>query len=276
MISGFNRTRILTAILLAMAFAWPVAAEAQRRSPRGPSVRTVVYIGSGWYGPRYVYYDPYWQGRYGPYPPYGYYSRYDVLTTSIRLDVSPRQAQVFVDGYAAGIVDEFDGIFQRLRLEPGGHDITLYLPGYRTVTESLYLRPGADQRIRLEMERLSAGEVSEPPPAPAEAPAGRTADRPRRGEGAAQSAAPEAVTEAGAAEARGRFGSLALQIQPADAEIFIDGERWAPTGETRVSIRLPEGRHRVEVRKPGLSTFTEDVLIQRNRTLTLNVVLGGG
>jgi hypothetical protein len=90
------------------------------------------------------------------------------VTSALRIDVTPRDAEVFVDGYAAGIVDEFDGIFQRLRLEPGGHDITLYLPGYRTVTESLYLRPDGSHRIRLTMERLRPGETSEPPPAPSE------------------------------------------------------------------------------------------------------------
>lgn len=270
---------VITATIAVLAAAWPAAAEAQRHRPRrpGPAVRSVVYVGyAGWWGPRYAFYDPFWQGRWGPYPPYGY-RPYVVpygVTSALRIDVTPRDAEVFVDGYAAGIVDEFDGIFQRLRLEPGGHDITLYLPGYRTVTESLYLRPDGSHRIRLTMERLRPGETSEPPPAPSE----RT-DRYGGREGPVRSPERE-ETPAPEQERRdlaARFGTLAVRVQPADAEIVIDGERWsAPAGQSVVSIRLSEGRHKVEVRKPGFMTYTEDVLIQPGRTLTLNVSLTGG
>ena len=53
-----------------------------------------------------------------------------------------------------------------------------------------------------------------------------------------------------------------------------DGERWEDgrTGE-RILIQLPEGRHHVEVRREGASAYEEDVLIRRDRTLTLNVLL---
>ena len=37
----------------------------------------------------------------------------------------PRDAAVYVDGYYAGIVDDFDGVFQRLTLEVGPHRIEL-------------------------------------------------------------------------------------------------------------------------------------------------------
>ena len=51
-------------------------------------------------------------------------------------------------------------------------------------------------------------------------------------------------------------------------------KRWAAPAEgDRVSIRLPEGRHRLEVRKSGFSVYAEDVLIRRESTLTLNVGL---
>ena len=61
---------------------------------------------------------------------------------------------------------------------------------------------------------------------------------------------------------------------PADAEVFIDGERWAgPATSDRLTIRLATGRHRVEVRKQGLATYTEDVLIRQAATLSLNVSL---
>ena len=63
-------------------------------------------------------------------------------------------------------------------------------------------------------------------------------------------------------------------MQPGDAELLIDGERWnAPQGQDRIAVRLAEGRHHVEIRKAGYSTYVEDVLIRSNSTLALNVSL---
>ena len=41
-----------------------------------------------------------------------------------------------MDGAYAGIVDDYDGVFQRLDLEPGSHEIEIRSPG----------RPAADLR----------------------------------------------------------------------------------------------------------------------------------
>jgi hypothetical protein len=61
-------------------------------------------------------------------------------------------------------------------------------------------------------------------------------------------------------------------VQPADAEVLIDGEKWTgPAESQRLNIRLAAGRHRVEVRKAGYVTYTEDVLIRGEATMSLNV-----
>ena len=62
----------------------------------------------------------------------GYGYRLRAPDASVRLDVKPKEAEVYVDGYYAGVVDDFDGTFQRLRVEPGEHEIELWLDGYRT------------------------------------------------------------------------------------------------------------------------------------------------
>ena len=257
----------------------PRAADAQRR--RGPVGRSVVVIGGYSYAP--YWYDPWFQwGPYGPYgyPPYGYYGRVDD-TSSVRLEVTPRDAQVFVDGYAAGTVDDFDGIFQRLRIRPGNHQIALYLEGYRTVVQNLYLNPGGDQKIRLTMERLRAGEVSDPPPPasePEQAVAPPEPGRPGPGAGpfgpGPRRPPPPQTAER---EAPGRFGSLSLRVQPADAEILVDGERWSTSaGQDRIAIQLSEGRHHIDVHKDGFEPYAEDILIRRGATFTLNVSLSRG
>jgi hypothetical protein len=281
-VSLIRRTRSIVVLPAALALltVMPLSAEAQvrRRGPR-PAVRSVVVIGGYGYAP-YRFYGPRYQwGPYGyPYPPYGFgYAVRDELTSAIRLDVTPKDAQVFVDGYVAGQVDDFDGIFQRLRLRPGNHEITLYLDGYRTVVRNLYANPGSDQKIRLTLERLAPGEVSEAPARPTESdevdvqpargrqrpmPPGRGARRP-------VPADPEAPSEAPA-----RFGTLSLRVQPADAAISVDGERWTtPAGQDRIAIQLAEGRHRVEISQDGYAPYREDILIRRDNLFTLNVSL---
>jgi len=63
-------------------------------------------------------------------------------------------------------------------------------------------------------------------------------------------------------------------VQPADAEVFVDGERWTTSaGEDRLTIRLTDGRHHIEIRKDGFRRYLEDVLVRRNATMTLNVAL---
>jgi hypothetical protein len=88
------------------------------------------------YGYRPYGYRPGWSvnlyfGRpYGAYaydrPVYGYYGLTPGFAYgSLRIVDAPRDAHVFVDGYYAGIVDDYDGVFQRLNLEPGPHTIEI-------------------------------------------------------------------------------------------------------------------------------------------------------
>jgi hypothetical protein len=88
------------------------------------------------------------------------------LTGDLKTEVKPKQTEVYVDGYYAGIADDYDGAFQRLHTSPGGHAITLRLEGYRTVTQNIYVRPDSTSKLKATMEKLAPGEVSEPAPEP--------------------------------------------------------------------------------------------------------------
>ena len=108
-------------------------------------------------------------GPYGWYAPYAYAPAYPV-GSSLRLQVSPKETEVFINGYYAGTVDDFDGVFQRLHLGQGEHEVALYLPGHRTARQMIYLQPGGSFRIRHTMETLPAGSAPEPRPAPSRLP----------------------------------------------------------------------------------------------------------
>jgi PEGA domain len=121
-----------------------------------------------------TFYDPFW----GPFYPYGYrypygygypdwpYDYSSNITGDLKTDITPKQTEVYVDGYYAGVADDFDGAFQRLDMSPGGHAVTLRLEGYRTVTRNIYVRSNSTYKLKETMEKLAPGEVSEPVPGP--------------------------------------------------------------------------------------------------------------
>jgi len=94
-------------------------------------------------------YPAYGWGVYGVYPPYGRTPMYD--TGELRLRIRPRDSQVFVDGFFAGNVDDFDGNFQSLRLEQGGHKIEVRMPGFETLTIDVHIQPNRTLTIREEL-----------------------------------------------------------------------------------------------------------------------------
>jgi hypothetical protein len=49
----------------------------------------------------------------------------------LRLQVKPRDADVYIDGYYAGVVDDYDGRFQHLDLAPGPHHVQVRAAGYQ-------------------------------------------------------------------------------------------------------------------------------------------------
>jgi hypothetical protein len=284
----------VTLSLLAM-LAVPAIADAQRRAvPRSvaPRSRSTVIVGARFYNPYFFYrpffYDPwfspyaspFWYGAGYPFYPspyaYGGFGGFYDFASSLRLQVSPREAEVYIDGYYAGNVDNFDGVFQRLRLEPGEHELQLFMPGHRPFTQKIYLQPGSTFRVRHTMEPLAPGEpeparpmASPRPPQQRSEPYGR-ADRPNaRGPQRPSSRARE---RAGTTEAM--FGSVSLRVQPGDATITIDGERWegAPD-EDRLEVQLGAGTHTVEIRKDGYRTYITDVTVRPGETTPLNVSL---
>ena len=312
-----GRLACALAVLLSAGLLWPAPAEAQR--PRGPTTtaarravpaqravraRYPVYSrhyyrgypyswnwglywgwGSPWY-PYYAYGYPWYGGwgyrYYGPYP-YYYYDNY----ASVRVQASPREAQVYVDGYFVGVVDDFDGTFQRLRVAPGGHEITLHLNGYRNLSQRIYLQPHTTFRLQARLESIADGAPQDPVPAPN--PDAVRSEEYERG-------APEDETEpeppgppsrrwparqqaeqrqADHATQDARFGTLTLRVQPSDAEVTIDGAPWrgAADSDGVLSIQVPAGTHRVEIGREGYVSYVADVVVRANAATPLNVML---
>ena len=88
-----------------------------------------------------LYYNSYIWHPYSAYR-YGTYGSYGYPVGELRLKVQPRDAQVFIDGYYAGRVDDFDGVFQSLRLEEGEYQVEIVLPGYEPLAFDVRILPG--------------------------------------------------------------------------------------------------------------------------------------
>jgi hypothetical protein len=238
-----------------------------------------VLVSGGFYDPFWYdpwFYDPWWGYQYPPFP--YRLGRYD-LTGAIRLEVKPREAEVYVDGYYAGVVDDFDGVFQRLNVLPGAHEIALYLDGFRTVRQRLYVAPHNTFKLKYTMERLGAGEQPEPRPQPQnpppEAGGAQPVQTPGRGPAGRPPPPPEppqpGTTRGVEATA---YGTIAIRVQPSDADVLIDGEKWrGPDTTDHLAIEVAEGRHTVVIQKPGYRTYVTEVQVRAGETTTLNVSL---
>ncbi len=259
-------TLSLGTVALLTAPVFPEAAQAQgrRAARRAAPARAGGIVVAAYYRPLFLspfYYDPFYDPWWYPYPygwsPYGYGRPYYADTASVRLQVTPRETEVYVDGYYAGTVDDFDGMFQRLHLEPGEHDVTLYLAGHRSVHQKIFLQDRGTFRIRHSMEPLAPGDVGEPRPAAA-----------TRGE------ATRRASTSPAPRGDASFGAIAIRVQPGDAEVLIDGERWeGPQEDEALVVQVAPGAHRVEVRKEGYRSYRAEVAVTGARTTPLNISL---
>lgn len=171
-----TRTFILV-VVLAGVVALPALAQAQSRGravPRGsvragrppavivarpyrpyyyrpyrPGVSLGFYYGYPWYAGPYAYgygYPGYGYPGYGYGYGYGYYGGFPGYAVraygGVRIDVPQRDAEVYVDGYYSGVVDDFDGAFQQLNLEPGPHRIEVRAQGFEPVSFDVNVEPG--------------------------------------------------------------------------------------------------------------------------------------
>lgn len=226
---------------------------------------------------------------YPGYPGYPGY-RYGYPEADVRLMIKPAEASVYVDGYFAGKVDDFDGTFQRLHVPPGEHEIVVHLEGYRSLRQKLFLNARATRKIEGTLEKLTPGEAQDPVPVPAEPradaggergrpyppfagdPRGRRrppvpASPPEPGVPATPASPPDQSTPS-------RSAVLSIRVQPAGATVFIDGERWSgPAEGERLVVQVPEGRHRIEVERDGYERVSTEIDVLASQTVPVNISL---
>lgn len=245
---------------------------------------TYGYRGQGGHG-GYPWYPPFWDpwGYWwgAPYfsfglwwppvsccgaDPYEAYVDRDVdrqTPAFVETDIRPRKALVTLDGEAVGRAKDYDGRWDRLVVAPGRRTIELAADGYMTLRVRLVARAG--RTIRLERE-LREGEGLDPRSSaeiPAETPSTIDAAEPR-----------------GDHEPSGLGrGFLKIDVAPADAAVYLDGEFLASAGELaglHGAIAVAEGEHRIEAVHPSFERRAAQVQVAMKETVRVELRLDVG
>lgn len=192
-----------------------------------------------------------WWYPYG-YPPYGEWRVFaDWERANVRIDVTPTDAEVYVDRYYAGVVDEYDGIFQRLVLRPGAHLLEIRKAGYRTLVAELNLYPGESITYRRVMEPATDGDVS------------------------TTTAPPAGFVEGAAPSIDAPPGDVTFDVTPKDAAIYADGFYVGIVDDFNGAqrLRLAPGVHQVSIEMTGYETIDVDLIITSEHTITYRAQL---
>jgi hypothetical protein len=107
-----------------------------------------------WFG--FVYLDPYWWAPEGfdpSFPPPIAPGNDSRPTGGLQLDVDPRRALVYADGWLVGIVDAFSGYYRHLDLPAGPHLIEIIAPDYEPLSVELTVTPGRTTTYRGSLNR---------------------------------------------------------------------------------------------------------------------------
>ena len=313
-----NRIFLLVLALAMLVPALPASAAPGHGGGRGGHFggghfggRTRVFIGGGWgWG---------WWGWPGYYGYYGYGPGYERQAygpaeqwATIDTDISPEEAQVYLDGRYIGTADDFDGYPDYLYLKPGRYRIEFRLEGYETLTRQIEARPGMyldftdklhgiagarqhgsyerpkpqGEALRYYGKRRGSVEAIDPssqPPESSVSAEGSDEDQTPPAEDRAPAPRPrrDPYGERGQwrdgrsprAEARTR---LRLNVEPSDAAVYVDN-RFVGTAEEVNSLErgvsVSPGKHTVTVSRPGFRDKTSDITVEPGKTGTLEISL---
>jgi len=75
------------------------------------------------------------------------------LSGGLQLDIEPRRALVYVDGWYAGVVDQFSGYYHHLEVAAGPHTIEILATDYEPLAFDVAISPGRTTTYRASLQR---------------------------------------------------------------------------------------------------------------------------
>jgi hypothetical protein len=131
-------------LALAVAALGATAFSTPRRTVVVPRPRYYV-VRPYYYNP--YWYDPFWYGSSWYAPPVYTVPRY--LQGTIKTEIEPKNAEVYVDGGYVGTADKFRGVFHGLNLRPGTYQLEFRAPNYQPLAMKVYVV--ADKTLKLKL-----------------------------------------------------------------------------------------------------------------------------
>jgi len=196
----------------------------------------------------------------------------------VKTDITPEEAEVWLDGTYVGTADDFDGYPDYLYLRPGAYKLEFRLANYQTMALDIQIADGENLRFdrKMQIEPGKSALDSFPPEGkampygrffgPGGAPVSATVrlqdeegigiDDPR-GRTALREERPPRDTAL-----RGDRGRLRFSVTPEDAAIYVDDKYVGVGDELNGSPRgviVDAGKRTVTVTRPGFKTKTVEV-----------------
>jgi len=73
------------------------------------------------------------------------------ITATLKLNIKPDRAAVFLDEKYVGHASEFGGKFRSMKISPGKHRVRVELPGYRTFDSTVDLLADQETEVKTEL-----------------------------------------------------------------------------------------------------------------------------
>ena len=249
--------------------------------------------GWGWGWGWAPYWSSWWWGWGGGWPGGSYYvspgmadgyvdvgvrrGRYAIVKT----DVSPEEAQVYLDDKYIGSADDFDGIPDFLYLGPGKYHLEFRMPNYMTYATDLDVTAGQqvkiDEKLKLEPGKSALDAF---PPESKGTPLGRVFTKggaaataaPRGDDGWSDRESAPAYRERSdeertdlrvdAAPRPSNRGRIKFQVAPDDAAVYMDDKYLGAADDLAANPRgivAEPGTHTITVTRPGYKSKTVEV-----------------
>ncbi len=183
------------------------------------------------------------------FAPYGFGVFTNVQRANVRLDVSPADAQVFVDASYVGRIDAFNNSFQRLALAGGPHHIEIRKAGFTSVVMEIAVFPGQDVTFSRKLQPArGADDVEVIPPASNEDPV---------------------------PPCNGPSGALRLDVTPKDADVYADGYYVGRVSDFNSSqhLLLTQDQHHIVLKRDGFDSLAFKVTIDSDHPAVYRAAL---
>ena len=176
------------------------------------------------------------------YAPYGFVAFTNTQQATLRLDITPGDANVFVDARYMGRADSFSSAFQRLPLAGGPHVIEIRKEGFTSLAIDIAVYPGQNVTFSRRLQP-AAGDAS-----------------------GVELVPPQSDAEL-APDCNGPAGAVRLDVTPKDADVYADGYYVGRVDDFNGSqhLLLTQDRHHLVLKKDGFDTMEFNLTIASDR-----------